>query len=405
MQLLRKVNAVSKASTSLLLIALATQTSLAEDKPDKGKFYGDFRLRYEAVDQNNALEDADALTLRSRIGYITPKYEGFSALVEVEDVRELVDDFSVPPAGIRPGQFSIVADPEGTEIDQAFVQYSNDSLSIKLGRQVLALDGHRFIGHVGWRQDRQTYDAAVLTYKPLKSISINASYLDKRNRIFSDERDIDSQDMILNSSLVTSVGKVVGYAYLLEQDNGTDNSIDTYGVSFTGTKAVSNSKFHYKAEFATQETNDTFDTDYLLLEGGVTFAGSALGNVTAKLGLESLGSDDGQEGFATPLATLHKFNGWSDQFLNTPDQGLEDVYFSLSGKALGGNWVAVYHDFSSDTDLNGSDDLGDEINLLYTRKFSDGFSGGIKYADYSAGDAGFGRVDTQRAWLWGTYKF
>jgi len=55
--------------------------------------------------------------------------------------------------------------------------------------------------------------------------------------------------------------------------------------------------------------------------------------------------------------------------------------------------------------MNGSDDLGSEINLLYTRKFGKGFSGGIKYADYSAGDAGFNRVDTQRAWLWGTYSF
>jgi len=392
--------AVIKPLTVFAVASVVSIGAIANDKPNKGKLYGDFRLRYETVEQSNALEDADALTLRSRVGYKTASYEGFSALIEVEDVRELVDDFSVPPAGVRPGQFSVIADPEGTEIDQAFVQYANDKLSLKLGRQVFTLDGHRFIGHVGWRQDRQTFDGAVLSYKPSKDFVINASYIGKRNRIFSDERDVDSEDMIFNSSFKTQAGKVVAYAYLLEVDSAVNNSLDTYGISFKGTAPAADYKFHYTAEFATQETNDVFDTDYLLLEGGISFAG-----VTAKLGFESLGSDDGQEGFATPLATLHKFNGWSDQFLATPDQGLEDVYLSLSGTLAGGKWVAVYHDFSSDVALNGEDDLGDEINLLYTRKISDSFSGGIKYADYSAGDAGFGKVDGQKTWLWLGYKF
>lgn len=389
------------ATVNAMSVAGAAPTSTAAaDKPNVGKLYGDFRLRYETVEQNNALEDADALTLRSRIGYKTASYEGFSALIEVEDVREIVDDFSVPPAGVRPGQFSVIADPEGTEVDQALVQFANEKLKLKLGRQVLTLDGHRFIGHVGWRQDRQTFDGAVLSYKPSKDFTINASYIDKRNRIFSDERDVDSKDVILNSSFSTAVGKITGYAYLLEEDNSANNSIDTYGISFVGTRPVANYKLHYAAEFATQEINDVFDTDYLMLEGGISFS-----KVTAKLGFEVLGSDSGQKGFATPLATLHKFNGWSDQFLGTPNQGLEDLYLSLSGKALGGKWVAAYHEFSSEMNLNGADDLGEEINLLYARKLSDSVSGGVKYADYSAGDVSFNKVDTQKAWLWASYKF
>ncbi|MFT5806450.1 MAG: hypothetical protein ACI9LG_000713 [Moritella dasanensis] len=50
-----------------------------------------------------------------------------------------------------------------------------------------------------------------------------------------------------------------------------------------------------------------------------------------------MGSDSGDYGFATPLATLHKFNGWSDQFLNTPTQGLADLYLSVSSKVAGGS--------------------------------------------------------------------
>lgn len=389
-----------KYSLLALSVQAASTSMLVNAKGDKSGLYGDFRLRYESVSQENALEDADALTLRSRLGYKTQKVEGFSALIEIENNIELIDDFSVPPTGDRTGQFSVVADPESTEIDQAYVSYSSDTFKAKVGRQVITLDGHRFVGHVGWRQDRQTFDAAVINYTPVKGFQINASYIDKRNRIFADERDVDSKDLIFNTSYKLPSGKLVAYAYLLEVDTAASNSLDTYGISYKGSSKAGETKFLYSAEYASQESNDTFDTDYLFLEGGVGFAG-----ITAKLGYEVLGSDNGQRGFATPLATLHKFNGWADQFLGTPAQGLEDTYLTFSGKVAGGKWAATYHDYSSDVTLEGESDLGSEINLLYTRKFGEGFSGGLKFADYDAGDSVFGKVDTRKAWAWVGYKF
>jgi len=396
----RRVLAASVLSSAVLSSTLGAASAFANESKDNGKFYGDFRLRYESVSQDNALEDADALTLRAKLGYQTATVNGFSAVLEGEANIELIDDFSVPPAGVRPGQFSVIADPETEEIDQAFVQYKNDKFSAKVGRQVFTLDGHRFVGHVGWRQDRQTFDGVVVKYQPSAKFTINASYIDKRNRIFAEEADIDSKDTILNSSYKTSFGKLTGYAYLLEVDNGTDNSLDTYGVSLVGSKKVNDTKFLYTAEYATQEANDTFDTDYIFLEGGAVING-----ITAKLGYEVLGSDDGQAGFATPLATLHKFNGWSDQFLGTPSAGLEDLYVKVAGKLAGGKWLAAFHSFSSDDSVGGADDLGDEINLQYTRKISDNIAGGVKLANYSAGDAVFGKVDTDKFWLWASYKF
>ncbi len=48
---------------------------------------------------------------------------------------------------------------------------------------------------------------------------------------------------------------------------------------------------------------------------------------------------NGAIGFATPLATLHIFNGWADLFLTTPANGLKDLYFqagySLPAEAIG----------------------------------------------------------------------
>jgi len=397
-----KLNTYSKSwlVSCAVIASLTSFNAAAKQSADKGTFYGDFRLRYETVSQDNALEDADALTLRARLGYKTAELNGFSAVIEGEGSIELVDNFSVPPAGVRPGQFSVIADPESEELDQAYIQYASENFTAKVGRQVFTLDSHRFVGHVGWRQDRQTFDGIVVNYKPSDKFLINASYIAKRNRIFADERDLDSEDTILNTSYKTALGKVVGYAYLLEVDNATDNSLDTYGLRFSGSKKISDVNYLYTIEAASQETNDTFDTEYLFLEAGVGIRG-----ITAKLGYELLGTDNGERGFSTPLATLHKFNGWADQFLSTPDAGLEDIYLSVSGKLAGGKWLASAHTYSSDQSVNGLDDLGDEINLLYTRKLSESISGGAKFAKYSSGDNVFNKVDTDKFWFWASLKF
>ena len=368
-----------------------------------GTTYADLNLRYETADQDNALADADALTLRTRLGYKTDTFNGFSAVVELEDSREVsgVDDFSVPPAGVRAGEFSVIADPETTELDQGYIQYSGGGFTAKVGRQVIALDGQRFVGHVGWRQDRQTFDAVTLTYAPIDSIKLTGSQLSQRNRIFGEEANIQSEDTLLNAAFTTSFGKFVAYAYLLEVDSDVENSLDTVGISFSGSAPVGSNKLLYTAEIASQEANDVIDTDYLWLEGGYSFSG-----ITAKIGYEELGSDDGAGGFSTPLATLHKFNGWTDQFLATPAEGLTDFYVSATGKVAGGTWLIAYHDFASDEDaVGGFDDLGDEINLQYVRPIGKNYAAAAKYGSYSAGDEAFGKVDTDRLWLWLNAKF
>ncbi|MFT5032545.1 MAG: hypothetical protein ACI9OO_000476, partial [Bacteroidia bacterium] len=150
----------------------ALSNSLAEVL-DSGNTFSDFRLRYENVEQDNVLKDASAMTLRSRLGYTTGQgkghLSGFSATVEFEDVRVVggQDSFSVPPAGFKSGRYSAIADSEVTELDQGFVRYQNSIVTAKVGRQVIAYDGHRFVGHVGWRQDRQTFDSMRLDMVPV----------------------------------------------------------------------------------------------------------------------------------------------------------------------------------------------------------------------------------------------
>lgn len=398
---------------SMSVPALAAD-SLAEAL-SSGKAYGNFRLRYESVEQNNALADADALTLRTRLGYKTGSIGGFSALIEVEDSRIVGGggDFTVPPTGFNanPNQFSVIADPETTEIDQAFIQYKNDVLTTKLGAQVITLDNHRFIGHVGWRQDRQTFDALTFKITPSEKVAITAAHIYKRNRIFAEDADLDSKDNIFNISYKTPVGKLSGYAYLLEDASGGNDGAtrDTVGARFAGAKKSGSNKFLYELEFADQEFEsgdgvDKYEADYTSASFGIVTSG-----ITFKLGYEVLGAAEvetgsASNGFATPLATLHKFNGWADAFLATPTSGLEDLYFLISSKVGPGKLTVKYHDFTAD-EITGEDDLGSEIDLAYGMKFGKSYFGGIKYADYSVDDRAVGGADTEKLALWVGAKF
>ncbi|MDC0598526.1 major outer membrane protein [Gammaproteobacteria bacterium] len=393
----------SKLLSAAISLAIVSYTPLASAQTfteafTGGDVSGAFLLRYEGVEQDNALDDANALTLRSTLQYTTENYEGFSATIQAEDVRIVagVDEYTVGPTGFNPGVYSVIADPETTEVNQGFIQYTNGDLTAKLGRQVLTLDNHRFIGSVAWRQDWQVYDALKVDYSVNDKLDLNYSYLGQRERIFAEAADIDSKDHLLHAAYKSPIGTLVGYAYLLEQDSPIDNSLDTYGLRLTGAEKLGELDATYLAEFATQKSEvgaADFDADYFVLEGGITFSG-----ITTKLGYESLGSDSGSYGFSTPLATLHAFNGWADLFLNTPAQGLTDTYLNFSGKTLGGTWTAVFHDYNAEDSTPGIDDLGSEINLQFVKPLSSTYRVGIKYADYSEGDLTL--PDTQKLWLW-----
>ncbi|TYK66304.1 alginate export family protein [Colwellia echini] len=368
-----------------------------------GKASIDLNLRYEGVEQENDLKNANALTLRTRLSYQTGVIAGFSSFVEFEDSRVVfgVDEYNNTLG--KNTDYSTVADPETTEFDQFLLQYKYKDITIKTGRMVMVFDDQRFVGHVGWRQDRQTFDGSTFEYQPIDALTLNYNHINKRNRIFAEARDIESDDNLFHVAYKTSVGTIKAYAYLLEVDNDTENGLDTYGIRFSGGTTAGDQKITYQLEYAQQESNNLgvkYDADYILAEVGTSF--SAVG---VKLGFEQLGSDGGNYGFSTPLATLHKFNGWSDQFLNTPNQGIQDLYAGINGKLFEGKWALIYHNFGVDVESNGVDDLGSEIDAVYTKNFAKNYTAGIKLAAYSAGDLASGKVDTNKVWIWLNAKF
>lgn len=397
---------VALMSTSALVSARAQADDLAKALTE-GDVSLDVRYRYEAVDQDGFSQDASASTLRTKLAYKTGIFYGFAGLVEIENVAEIGSDDDYNSTTNGNGAYPIVADPSGTEINQAALFYTGfDGTTLIGGRQKIVLDNQRFVGAVGFRQNDQTFDAVTLKNTSLDDLTVQYSYIWNVNRIQGDDHangDWASETHLLNAKYSgLGFGAVSAYAYLIDPTEVLNYGVasQTYGVRFAGKAAVAEGvKAVYEAEIAQQSDYGDNPTSYsaLYYHGA---AGLSASGFTAKLGYEVLGSDEGGTAFQTPLATGHKFSGWADKFLSTPANGLEDLYAAaIYQHSFGEGFVdqvkvmVVYHDFSAN---DGGADYGSEWDVVLNVGFYKNFYAEAKYADYQADTYA---TDTQKMWL------
>ena len=373
------------------------------------RVWASFRYRYELVDQDGFTSDAKASTLRSRLGFETGDLYGFSMLAEVEDVQEIGNDLYNNTLNGRMSR-PVVADPEGTEINQAFLSYQGFDSKLIGGRYRLVLDNSRFVGDVGWRQNNQTFDGATLENKSIEDLKLFYGYVHNVNRIFGDDSprgDIDSTSHLFNVKYsAIDAFDITTYAYLLDLEDLPGASTLTFGARLNGKYSLDEAfAVLYDGEFAYQEDYEdnplSYDSIYFRADGGIGW-----NTLAFRIGFESLGSDNGIASFSTPLATLHKWNGFADIFLTTPAEGLEDAYAVLTYKVAnihhcvdGTKFLAAFHDFSSD---EGSIDYGTEWDFNISQTWRERYTFGVKYANYSSDD--FGR-DTEKLIFTAAAKF
>lgn len=374
-----------------------------------GKVGFSARARYENVDQDG-VKDADAFTVRTTLSYKTGAFHGFTGFVEIEDVSELGSEkYNDTINGNT--EYAVVADPKGTEVNQAYLQYSFGDSDIKFGRQEIfyrKTPAHRFVGNVLWRQNHQSYDGVRFTSKALPDTKFEYSYINKINTIFGDDKNtavIDDGVIDVSGHLASiqysglPIGTVSAYAHLVDYKDMESWSNKIIGARLSGAQPVSDDfKVIYTAEYAEQDDykdGTTEDHNYYLAEIGGKYKGWL-----AKVSHE-VQEGDGTTSFKTRLGTNHAYQGWADKFLATPAAGLEDTYFTVVGKVMGAKLVAVYHDFETD---EGGLDAGDEFDILLSKKFAKHYTVALKYADYSA-DSEFGGADTKKFWLLGAVKF
>ncbi|MEJ2246512.1 MAG: hypothetical protein P8Y80_10620, partial [Acidobacteriota bacterium] len=130
-----------------------------------GKLAVNLRYRFEYVnDQAPALtgKDARASTLRTSFRYRSQSFRGFAGFVEFENVSVLGENsFNNKGAGHLFNGVSnrpVVADTKLTEVNQVYLNLTAiPDTVIHAGREEVILDNHRFLGHVGWRQNHQSF--------------------------------------------------------------------------------------------------------------------------------------------------------------------------------------------------------------------------------------------------------
>lgn len=382
----------------------------------------DVRLRYEYLKLDSPLaapitkDVAHATTLRVRLGYTTAAWNGLDGQLEYEGL-EIIGDDRYNSLDNGRSRYPTIPDAEVHEVNQAWLRYSGlPKTQIKYGRQRINLDNQRFVGGVAWRQDEQTFDAAYLTSTLIPLTTVQYAHLDRVNsfRNFAingrntDQVDIDAHLINSSTSVIGKKLNLTGYGYFL--DFGTvpgaavgrlmSNS-QTIGLRATGSIPVSSLTLGYSLEYAVQQdwrSSTQRDHRYGLAEATVGWQ-----KLKGTLGYEVLGGN-GVTSFQTPLATVHAFDGWADQFLITPTEGLRRMYAS-AGVGIGkASLTAIFHDFSADAGPH----FGNEADLLASYPVLENFTLFAKFAAYFADQ--FPQVqgratNVQRGWLYAEYKF
>ena len=274
---------LATAMASALIMTPATADDAFFEALTGGKVSFSARARYENVDQDGISEEANAFTVRTTLGYKTGLFHGFGGFVEMEDVSELGSEQYNDTSNGRV-QYPVVVDPKGTEVNQAYLFYTDGTNDIKFGRQEITFRKapfHRFVGNVLWRQNHQSYDGLRLSSNAIADVTLDYAYINKINSIFGDEKNVgifddgvvDVSGHLFNAEYKgLGIGTVSAYAHLVDYKELESISNKIIGARLSGAQAVSDDfKVIYTAEYAQQDDykdGSQEDHNYYLAEVG-----------------------------------------------------------------------------------------------------------------------------------------
>lgn len=445
-----------KKVTLAVLLGLTSLSSLAEDvvKVDEapstimdaftmGTPMTSFRLRYENVNQQgNAptltpatpLEDANALTLRSLIGWKTAVFNNFSFTAQLINVRKLDSDFndSTPTSGAftsgsnQPNKlaYAKVVDPDYTGINQLYVDLSGiQNTNVRLGRQQINLDNVRFIGDIGFRQVMQVFDGISISNKSIPDTEVYLSHLEAVQQVNTGLRTNGALDIAHVKYKLTPTESLIGYGYFSSFSdlgfgtawlaNATANqSNQIIGLRLNGAHPIGpDLRVLYTAEFAHQGNyqggDSRIDANYYKVGGGI-----GVNNFSIRADQELLGSNNGTYAFQTPFGTNHLFQGWVDKFLTTPKEGFRDSFVTATYKYSNFVFSGEYHTFNSDFDFTTAtagkgNKYGTEVDVAVAYNYSKNISTRIEYGKFSEGAQYLTSAsrfrDTNKFWLTAMY--
>ena len=397
------------AALALALTLLVSGAASAEDGDEAdadgladalsgGEAEVTFRYRFELVERDDFDQNAEASTLRTTLSYRTRPWAGFGLFLEAENVVDLGTEERYDNGANGVTDRPVVAEAGVTEVNQAYLRWDDGTTRLTAGREEFNWADQRYVGAVGWRQNHQTFDAFSAINTSLENVDFTYLFVSNVNLVSGGNQPMSSH--LGSAKIELPLGAVDLYGLYLYYDRVPTQSTSTFGLEWAGSREADGGvKLLWEAEYARQrdaaENPDTVEADYVHLMGGVS-PGELL---TAKAGWEVLSGspEDGQ--FRTPLATLHKWNGWADLFLATPEDGLEDLYLGGGGRWGELGWAAIFHDFRAES---ASTPYGTEIDAQIDYRLPWGQLLGLKGAFYRADELA---VDVSKVWFYTTYRF
>ncbi|MGE0740990.1 MAG: alginate export family protein [Hyphomonadaceae bacterium] len=386
----KQVVGVLGAAAALTGVAHAEEADSIGAAIEGGKLILEARPRVERLDQAGVAE-ADAYTLRTRLGWETASWNGLTGLIEFEDVRDLGGDYNdgVPPAE----PYASIPDPEGTELNRLQLSWrANEHFTGTLGRQTIEFDDKRFVDASNSRQDARTLDALRGDIR-FGGFQATYAYVDHVNNTTAEFADWESESHLFNASQTFSPAlKLTGFVYALDFETpaAINQSSRFAGVRASGRVEAAGARFDYAASFANQTDygNSTlsFDLDYW--QASVV---ARRGEWSTRVWYESL-EGNGALGFFVPIGSNNNFHGWAGAFSTKPANGLNDFNVTLS---YAPEWapdvledltfMARWYEF--ETERTGLD-LGNELDLSVSADLTEQLSFAVEYGDYNAGDPG-----------------
>ncbi len=403
----------------------------------QGRAVIDLRARYETVDDASRVLEANGTTVRARLGYETGYWNSLQLAFDFDQIWT-VGGATYNSTRNGKASYPVILDPKMTALNRLQLTYASDfDTKFTLGRQRLLIGNQRFVGNVGWRQHEQTYDALSAVNTSIEDLTFSYAYLHRVNRVggpaiavpsttaaaaTGQANYLKSDSHVMDAVYLGFSGlRLEAYVFLLDfaapsyatapaqqlavarLDTATYGGRADYtfplGEEITGKLT---GEYAHQTNYA--NTPVALQLNYWLGEGSLSYAG-----FTGLVGFEVL-EGNGTIGFATPLATLHAFNGWADMFLVTPTNGIKDLYVRASYmlpadfiemKGLTG--IVTWHDYTTDSLGAG---IGSEWNVSAELAVDINVSLLAKYAAYSGAGVPFGGFsDKSIFWLQAAYRY
>jgi hypothetical protein len=382
-----------------------------------GKLLASVRPRFTWVQQGSQPQAAHWTSLRTTLGWQTLIYHDLRLTAEAIDVHRFdvhggIDYRETPayvpsPAGTplygpyTPGYYPLVVDPVTTDANRLYLDYVGaPETLVRVGRQLVTLGNQRFVGAYDWAQLPQAFNGAFAQTSALPATQITAGYFNRVRNAYAVQREarigmLDAQFEASQRLSIGAFGVTQNQAQTGVVTGFADNSNRILGARAWGAWPVRDSfDLTYSGEWARQSAwaggDPRIGATYNRVGGGIDAH-----RWYVRVDSERLGSNRGQYGFQTALGTTQLFTGRADVFATTPRIGLRDWRATIGANVYQVNpWVA-YHRFHSDW---SDTDLGHEVDVGVSWRFTRGWTASLEYADYRAGDASAGFFDARKLW-------